>query len=61
MNDYLCTALVATSSDPGAGTAFHKFSGRFWAFRKRNTTSRNSLLKLRRKIIGNRDEIMSLH
>ena len=37
-----CTALVAVSSDPGAGTAFHKFSGRIWAFRKRNATLRNA-------------------
>ena len=38
MNDHLCTALVAASDDPGAGTAFHESSGRTWAFRKRNAT-----------------------
>ena len=40
MNDHLCTVFVAVSDDPGAGTAFHEFSGRIWAFRKRNATSR---------------------
>ena len=41
MNDHLCAALVATSGDGGAGTAFHKSSGRIWAFCKRNAISRN--------------------
>ena len=38
MNDHLCAALVATSSDRGVGTAFHKSSGKIWAFCKRNAT-----------------------
>ena len=40
MNDHLCTTLVPGSRDTGAGTAFHEFSGRIWAFRKRNATSK---------------------
>ena len=41
MNDHLCAALVATSSDRGVGTAFHKSSGKIWAFCKRNATLKN--------------------
>ena len=35
----LCTAFIAASGDPGAGKGFHEFSGRIWAFCKRNATS----------------------
>ena len=41
------TALVAASGDPVAGTAFHEFSGRIWAFRKRNATLRNAIIHYR--------------
>ena len=66
MSDHLCTALVAASSDPGAGKAFHEFSGRIWALCKRNATSRNAIVYYRNtniegKLIGNRDEITSQH
>ena len=39
MNDHFCTTLVTVSGDPGAGTAFHEFSGRLWTLCKRNVTS----------------------
>ena len=47
MNDHLCTAFVAALGDPGTGTAFHEFSGRIWAFCKRNATSRNAITHYR--------------
>ena len=47
INDHLYTALVAASGDLGAGTAFHEFSGRIWAFYKRNATSRNAIIHYR--------------
>ena len=62
MNDHVCTALVAISGDPGAGTAFHEFSGRIWAFCKRNTTSRNAIIHYRNtKRKTNRDGTESQH
>ena len=47
MDDHLCTALVAASGDSAAGTSFHEFSGRMWAFYKRNATSRNAITHYR--------------
>ena len=64
MNDHVCTALVVVSDDPGARTAFHEFSGRIWAFCKRNATLRNAIIiatLIRGKVIGNRDGIISQH
>ena len=43
----MTTALVAVSGNPGAGTVFHEFSGRIWAFCKRNATSRNAIIHYR--------------
>ena len=61
----IVTALVATSGDPGAGTAFHEFSGRVWAFCKRNARSKNAIIHYRntksKNKTENRDEIMSQH
>ena len=62
MNYYLCTALVAASGDPKAGTVFHEFSGRIWAFYKRNATSGNTIIHYRNtKRKTNRDETVSQH
>ena len=65
MNGYFCTTLATASGDPGAGTAFHEFSGRIRAFCKRNATSRNAIIHYRntksKSETGNRDEIMSQH
>ena len=47
MNGHRCAALVAVPGDPGAGTAFHKSSGRMWAFCKRNAISRNAIIHYR--------------
>ena len=56
----LCTALVAVSDDPGAGTAFHESSGRIWAFRKRNAISRKATIHCRNtKRKNNRDATIS--
>ena len=66
MNDNFCTTLVAASGDPGAETAIHEFSGKIWAFCKRNAISRNAIIHYcntkRKSNTGNRDEIiMSQH
>ena len=62
MNYYLCTALVAASDDPKAGTVFHEFSGRIWAFCKRNANSRNAIIHYRNtKKKTNRDGTISQH
>ena len=65
MNDYFCTTLVIAPGDPGAGTAFHEFSGRILAFCKRNATSRNAIIHYRntksKDKTGNRGEVMSQH
>ena len=45
--DHFCTALVAASGNPGTGTAFHEFRKEFWAFCKRNATSRNAIIHSR--------------
>ena len=47
MDDHLCTALTAALSDQGAGASFHEFSGRIWAFCKRNAASRNPMIHYR--------------
>ena len=47
MNDHLCTALVAAIGDPRVRTTLHKYSGRSWAFYKRNATSRNAIIHYR--------------
>ena len=46
MNDH-CTALVAVSGDPGSGKVFHEFSGRIWAFCKRDATLKNAIIHYR--------------
>ena len=62
MNDHLCTAFIAASGDPGAGTNFHEFSGRNWAFCKRNTRSRNAVIYYRNtKKKTNRDGTILQH
>ena len=47
MNNHLCTALIVASDDPEARTTFHEFSGRIWAFCKRNANSRNAIIHYR--------------
>ena len=40
-------AFTTASGDPGAGTNFHEFSGRNWAFCKRNARSKNAIIHYR--------------
>ena len=60
-DDHFSTALVAVSGDSGTGTAFHEFSGRIWAFCKRNATLRNAIIHYRNTKKTNRDGTISQH
>ena len=59
-----CTALVAASGNPEAGTAFHEFSGKIWAFRKSKAISRNAIIHYRntnskKLLYGNKNLLLS--
>ena len=62
MNNHFYTALVTASGNPKAGTVFHEFSGRIWAFYKRNATSKTAIIHYRNtKKKTNRNETVSQH